>query len=421
MWRGCGNVCRPSVTAPWLCQGVFRVSACLTMSDVPASRSRLQCRICCRLLPSLGNLVNHKPTRHRPRPAGPARRPFITPDVDESLCTAPSVGGGPADDVPERLPVAGTGRGAVAVLPPAVDAGDRGGIDIDGVRDLAALLEAAAELADAPPPPKRRHLGLSEGAPAHPPAAVAPQVEYSTIVTQARAGFERFRDSEWVELMVRPRKRSRPGQFYSPRLRMLQDVLLGAGCGGLSGDDQNKLFALLLFCEHTMPGAAGDDGHSVPLRESLKTPHTLRQALSDDIDEAVVDCGWLACDIEDGGVQHRAYYRCGLKVSLQALRAGENVSLWSGGDAPAHPTDRREDALDGEAFRESEAEVVHSHCASAFTMGIEMYSDSCVMSLSGRKSSVPYCVQVRSGLLPPPPVVKTCFQSAHWSITLFWY
>lgn len=87
-------------------------------------------------------------------------------------------------------------------------------------RDLDALLAAAAETADVAPPPKRSRAN-SGRATSIPPHAFTPQVDYPTIVTRARAFFERFRDAERAAPMVWPRKRARPWQFNSPRLRML--------------------------------------------------------------------------------------------------------------------------------------------------------------------------------------------------------
>lgn len=64
--------------------------------------------------------------------------------------------------------------------------------------------------------------------------------------------------------LVDARKRARPGQFGSARLRALEDFVLSLNLGL---ENQTKLFNLLLFWEETMPGAPGDVGTSVPLRE----------------------------------------------------------------------------------------------------------------------------------------------------------
>lgn len=233
------------------------------------------------------------------------------------------------------------------------------------------------------------------------------------MATQARALFERFGDTERVAPLVRSLKSARPGQFESPRLRMLQDFLLGGGSGGLSGEDQNRLYALLALWERTMPGASGDDGRRVPLQQSFKKPHTLRQALADDIDKAVVDGGWMVCDMDDGGVKHKEYFRCELRVTMQALSEGKVVRLWSGGDAVAPPTDRREDPLDGDAFRESEAEVVHTHGEKAFAAAVHLYSDSCVMSWSGGKFiNLSRCWYLPVAAIPALHAVKSLFTAA---------
>lgn len=121
----------------------------------------------------------------------------------------------------------------------------------------------------------------------------------------------------------------------------------------------------------------------MPFQEIFRTPHALRQAMPDVIDKEVNDGGWMACDIVETGVPHRAYYRCGFRVIMKALRDAKDFRPWSGGVAVAPPTDRREDPMHGEAFREREAEVVGSPGASAFAEALELYRDSFVMSLSG--------------------------------------
>lgn len=107
--------------------------------------------------------------------------------------------------------------------------------------------------------------------------------------------------------MVRPRKPVRPLQFSSQPWRMLQDVVLSIVNGGLSAEDQNRIDALLALSEAPMPRAEGDEGNSVLIRTSFKTPHAFSQAVSVYIDQAVEDDGWMCYTIEEGGVVHTAY------------------------------------------------------------------------------------------------------------------
>lgn len=81
---------------------------------------------------------------------------------------------------------------------------------------------------------------------------------------------------------------------------------------------------------------------------------------------------------------------------MDALREAKTVKLWSGGEAVAPPGIRREDAMDGEAFRECEADVVGAHRKDAFFVAADLYRDSCVMSSSGgafsRQSLCPFVI-----------------------------
>eukprot|EP00170_Pyropia_yezoensis_P008031 contig_33364_g8058 len=100
-----------------------------------------------------------------------------------------------------------------------------------------------------------------------------------------------------------------------------------------------------------MPGASGDDGTSVSLRESFKSPHAFRQALADDIDRVVIEDGWMSCSITEGGMEVEAFIRSALRQGSRFLQGARKVRLWSGGDSVSEPTDKREGPLDGDAFR----------------------------------------------------------------------
>eukprot|EP00170_Pyropia_yezoensis_P000316 contig_1945_g317 len=204
--------------------------------------------------------------------------------------------------------------------------------------------------------------------------------------TRVRAFFERFRDHERLKPLVRQRHRARPGQFDSERLRLLEDFVLSLN---LSQAHQTKLYNLLVFWELTMPGAPGDDGTSVPLRQSFKSPHAFRQAIADCIDRAVIDDGWMSSIITEGGVEVEAFIRNALHQGTRYLRAAKKVRFWIGGDGVAEPTDRREGPLDGDAFRMCEAEVVAGHGRSAFVLAVYIYSDSSVVSWSGAHKLYP--------------------------------
>lgn len=157
----------------------------------------------------------------------------------------------------------------------------------------------------------------------------------------------------------------------------------------LSQAHQTKLYNMLVFWELTMPGASGDDGTSVPPRQSFKSPHAFRQAIADDIDRAILDDRWMSCNITEGGVEVEAFIRNALNQGTRYLRAAKKVRSWSGGDGVAEPTDRREEPLDGDAFRMCEAEVVAGHDRSALVLAVYIYSDSSVVSWSGAHKLYP--------------------------------
>lgn len=277
----------------------------------------------------------------------------------------------------------GSGFGAGGIAPAGAGrekAGEAATGDGDLDPELAALLAAAGELLKAALfRQKRRRLAAAEAA-ARPAYGNYVECLYPSMNTRVRAFFERFRDHERLKPLVRQRHRARPGQFDSERLRLLEDFVLSLN---LSQAHQTKLYNLLVFWELTMPGAPGDDGTSVPLRQSFKSPHAFRQAIADCIDRAVIDDGWMSSIITEGGVEVEAFIRNALHQGTRYLRAAKKVRFWIGGDGVAEPTDRREGPLDGDAFRMCEAEVVAGHGRSAFVLAVYIYSDSSVVSWSG--------------------------------------
>lgn len=174
------------------------------------------------------------------------------------------------------------------------EAPDGEGADGEGIGDaeLTALLAAAGEIVDAAPPAhKRPRRRVGAYAPQH-AAANLEEVAYPYLNTTARAFYERFKDADRAQPLVRQRKRARPGRFDSDRLRALEDSVLSLNMGY---DGQNKVYKLVCLWDRTFPGTSGDDGRSLLLAESFKSAHAFRQAISDDIDEAEIDDGWLSC------------------------------------------------------------------------------------------------------------------------------
>lgn len=101
------------------------------------------------------------------------------------------------------------------------------------------------------------------------------------------------------------------------------------------------LYGFIDFWEQTMPGAPGDDGHSMPLRQSF-----FRQSLASDLDQGVLDEGWMACFIEESNTIFDAFYRKGMRKALARLNSCKEACLWRGGDMPAALTEVRDGPLD---------------------------------------------------------------------------
>lgn len=106
-------------------------------------------------------------------------------------------------------------------------------------------------------------------------------------------------------------------------------------------------------------------------------------ALRDDIDDAALDGGWSKVSIEEGGIEYVAYFRPVLELVMRLVLRNKRYSLWSGKSGLARPKDRRERAIDGDAFRLCENEGIHANVLHAFMLGLHLYSVGSRLSWSG--------------------------------------
>jgi len=123
----------------------------------------------------------------------------------------------------------------------------------------------------------------------------------------------------------------------------------------------------------------------------FKTANTLRNALRDDLDDAVLMAGWKKCTMTQGGVKYVAFFRSAMDVALRVLRDAGRVQLRR--DA-AEVGDRREHPIDREAFQAHQDAIDSISGGSGFVLGIYVYSDATLLSWSGGtiRCSVPSVV-----------------------------
>jgi len=236
---------------------------------------------------------------------------------------------------------------------------------------------------------------------------------YTTVSTAVRALYEDMEDWQHSVPLSTRRKGWRPGQFDSFRLREVERFALECGGGGLSLQGIEKLWRLLDTWDGTRPGMPIDGGHNDSIRDTFKSVNAMKDAIRDDVDDAVLGAGWLKCDLSVDGMKHTVFFRPVLQVVLDMLKSGQEVRLWSGDTGPAEPTNKRESPLDGDAFRLNEAALMEEMKDDAcFVLGLHVYSDASQLSWSGGKSVfssedcvVPVCADRRRvPYLFPAPV-----------------
>lgn len=193
-----------------------------------------------------------------------------------------------------------------------------------------------------------------------------------------------MKDWHRSELIIFHRKWCQPGRFNSYRLRALQCFALHCGAvAGLSVDEQEQLYTSLDIWDGTKPGMPQDSGQNQTLRNASPSVTLFKDAMQDDVDEAVVDAGWRKCALDQNGETYQACFRPVLNAILDQVRSGKDVQFWSGDGHPAPLTAMCETPLDGDAFRKIESEVVQRDDPQDFTPGLHLYSDASHISWSG--------------------------------------
>lgn len=257
--------------------------------------------------------------------------------------------------------------------------------DVDQGEDPLAGVTAytATFVDDDTQPPRKRQRSTSGVLVPH-----LNQRHFATLSTEVRSLYEDMNDWQRMTPLLTRRKRCRPGRFDSYRLRALERFALECGGAGLSLEWQERLFDLLDTWDGTKPGMPHDDGHNQTLREAFPSANSFKDAIRDDVDDAVLMEGWCKCTMDVDGLSVTTFLCPALDVLIEALHNAKEVQVWSGEDGPAPPTSMRETPFDGDAFRKNEDDVVRRHGPDSFVLGVHLFSDASHISESGGKCDV---------------------------------
>lgn len=367
------------------------------MSDVNVTPEQLKCLICNEPARSLSGLAWHRRSRHKQlgqrslagipqvvtRGASSSSTLAGTlggthgaapPSISE-LAVGNATDGAPSGPAGERVDeAAAVAPGPVMRAPTSMRPDSRMSRAVAGEMDALERLTGRLLRGVQPLRKKKKTGGDSSD---------QPQVQYSTLSTALRAFFESKSDWMRSKPLVTPRKGWRPGQFQYFRTRAIQRFALKVCGRGLSRDELVALYELLDIWDRTMPGMPVDEGHMLGLRDMFPTVNSFLDAMSDDVDAAVLEEGWMKVEIEESGHTYTAYFRSALEVSIILLAAAEKVQLWSGNGKPAEPSPKRETPMEGDAFRLHEKAVVDEHGSTSFVIGMHVFSDECKISWRG--------------------------------------
>jgi len=116
------------------------------------------------------------------------------------------------------------------------------------------------------------------------------------------------------------------------------------------------------------------------ITDVFKSSNAFRNALRDDLDDAVLAAGCQKCTLTQGGVQYVAFSRSVLDVAMRAFRGAGKVQLRRD---DIEVGNRREHPMDGDAFKAHQEAVDAISDGHGFVLGVYVYSDATLLSWSG--------------------------------------
>ena len=278
----------------------------------------------------------------------------------------------------------------VAVDPDDVVFGDSEKCDPDDAALLLQLSKAAEvrasqeELGDGGKPPLSGRATVGD--------AVLSR-NFSSVAAEAQAEYERIGDAQRCEPAVNSRPNCNPGQFNTPALKMLQVFVNECNGSGLSTAFQTRLYDVLAKWDGSDGGGKSVASGTNRIGDVFSSATAFRNAVHDDLDDAILSAGWKRCTLVQGGVSYVTYFRSVLKTALDALRNAKEVQLRRDNSEVGR---RRQAPMDGEAFKAHQDAIDATTFQKAFVLGLYVYSDASLISWSGGTCTLlcPACIRL---------------------------
>jgi len=203
---------------------------------------------------------------------------------------------------------------------------------------------------------------------------------FSSVSTKAQAECERIGSSKRCEPAVDARPNRNPGRYNTPALQTLQTFAKNGNGSGLQTVFQNGLYHLLSKWD-------GSDGSSKPgahvknrIGDVFSSATAFRNAVCDDLDDAILASGWKKCTLLQGGVIYNTYFLSALNTALEALRNAKKEELRRDDGKVG---DRRQAPVDGEEVKAYQNTIDGTAFDKAFLLSLYVYSDASLLSWSG--------------------------------------
>lgn len=199
-----------------------------------------------------------------------------------------------------------------------------------GDEKIAALLQATEQ------PVPAAALGPKRP---RPPSNPQEKRTFPSLCTRVLGVHERYSDAGRSLPLAHRLAHTKAGQLNSRGLRGIESFIFKTGGCGMSAQDANEVWTLF---DEWGSDERSEAGRPKKPREYIPSPHAMRQALADDIEEAVDADAWYSCKLTELDETYETYDRAALPEITLALTKTLKVRYWAKGDESEGPSDYRE-------------------------------------------------------------------------------
>lgn len=257
-----------------------------------------------------------------------------------------------------------------------------------GQRTQAAPAAVAAISRAAQPPHASSTEAPDQGGREAAPEQCEPALSQPTAVAGMIQQYYRdFDDMATVRPIVEQVEGGRPQRFNTPTLRMFRSFAVSVGGSGLSGSDRELFWENIVAAEREALRGTSASECLGPMEAAFSSAHKFKASLRTDADQCMQDLKWMVADIKTASQTVPFYFRDLLGVLVNAAQQATCIKLRGERRWDADGNVVRSGTLDSDVYLAEQDDVLsdarHSGIDKKFVMGVQLFSDSALVSWSG--------------------------------------